>query len=163
MTCALASYTNSEFKGSAYAALAFAVIYAAMILIVYFTQITTVWQKAAPDQVLQALTYKPGTWMFNIDMLGYAMLGLSTFFAGLVIVPQCKQDLWLRRLLLIHGAFFITCLIFPISGIMSEDSGASTDLIGVLILEFWCLYFMPVTLLFLRYMKRPEGMNAAGV
>ena len=163
MTCALASLADNESKGSALAALAIAAIYATLICFVYFTQITTVWQKAAPEQMLQALVYQPGTWMFNIDMLGYAMLGLSTFFAGLVIKPQGKQDLWLRRLLMIHGIFFIMCLIMPVLGVFTQTSGAGGDLFGILVLEFWCLYFLPVTWLFGGYMKRLGGMKAAGV
>ena len=163
MTCALAALADKERKGCAFAALAVAAVYAALICLVYFTQVTTVWQNAAPEQVLQALTYQPGTWMFNIDMLGYAMLALSTFFAGLVIKPQRKQDLWLRRLLLIHGVFFITCLIMPVLGVFTQISGADGDLIGILVLEFWCLYFLPVTWLFGGYMKRLGGMKDAGV
>ncbi len=164
MMCALAALADKELKGCAYAAAAVAAIYATLICLVYFTQITTVWQKAAPEAILAPLTYKPGTWMFNIDMLGYAMLGLSTAFAGLSLKPQGKQDLWLRRLLVIHGVFFPVCLLMPVLGVFTNQADtAAGDLMGILVLEFWCLYFLPVAWLFGGYMKRLGGMKDARV
>ncbi len=155
MACGLAAVAVKDSKGCAYACAAFASVYAALICLVYFTQLTTVWQKAASSELLDVLTYRPGSWMFNVDMLGYAMLSLSTVFAGLAITTKTKGEKWLRRLLLIHGVFAISCLLFPILGIFSQDAGAaSSDLFGIIVLEFWCLYFLPVTVLFERYMKR---------
>jgi hypothetical protein len=157
MTCGLAAITEQEQKGCAYASVAFAAVYTALICLVYYTQLTTVGQKAAPAVLLETLTYRPGSWMFNVDMLGYSMLSLSTVFAGLAVTVKTKGDAWLRRLLLIHGVFAVTCLLFPVMGVFSQKAGAaSSDLFGVLALEFWCLYFLPVTVLFAGYMKRRE-------
>jgi hypothetical protein len=155
MTCGLAATAGQERKGCAYASIAFAAVYTALISLVYYTQLTTVGQKAAPDGLLDALTYRPGSWIFNMDMLGYTMLSISTVFAGLVITANKKEEAWLKRLLLIHGVFAVACLLFPMLGLFTQESeAASGDLFGVIVLEFWCVYFLPVTVLFARYMKR---------
>lgn len=159
MTCGLAAFARQERKGCAYAAVAFAAAYAALICLVYYTQLTTVRLQAAPAEVLDALTFKPGSWMFNVDMLGYGLLSVSTFFAGFAIDAQSKGEAWLRRLLLIHGVFAPSCLLFPALGVFSQAAGAAgSDLFGVLVLEFWCIYFLPVTILFARCMKR-QGLG----
>ncbi len=155
MTCGLAALTDNEHRGCALAAVAFAAAYVALICLVYYTQVTTVWQQAAQADLLDALTYKPGSWMFNVDMLGYGLLSISTFFAGFAITVKTKGDAWLKRLLLIHGIFAVACLLFPALGVFSQDAGAmGGDLFGVIVLEFWCAYFLPVTVLFAGYMKR---------
>lgn len=96
---------------------------------------------------------------FSFDLLGYALMALATFFAGLTICPKKKADKWVRALLLIHGAFFISCLLLPILGIFQVDSPAW---IGVAVLEFWCAYFCPVTILsFLYFQSKEEHVNEA--
>ena len=155
MACGLAALAQQDRKGCALAAVAFAAAYAALICLVYYTQLTTVRQQAASMELLDALTYKPGTWMFNVDMLGYGLLSISTFFAGFAVTARTNGEAWLRRLLLVHGVFALACLLFPVLGVFAKDAGgASSDLFGVLVLEFWCVYFLPVTMLFARYMKR---------
>ncbi len=155
MTCGLAAIAQQERKGCAHAAVAFAAAYVAVICLVYYTQLTTVWQQAASAELLDALTYRPGSWMFNVDMLGYGLLSLSTIFAGLAVTAQTNGEAWLRRLLMIHGVFAVTCLLFPVLGVFKPEAGATgSDLFGVIVLEFWCVYFLPVTVLFARYMKR---------
>lgn len=44
---------------------------------------------------------------FSLDLLGYALMSLATFFAGLTVEPKDKPSKWLRALLMIHGVFFI--------------------------------------------------------
>ena len=60
-------------------------------------------------------------------------MSLAAFFAGLTIKPQTKTDRWLKYLLMVHGVFFISCLIMPMLGIFKADSPAW---IGVAVLEF---------------------------
>ncbi len=161
MTCSLAAFADMELRGCAYAAVAFASVYATLICLVYFTQLTTVWQQAASVDLLDALAYRPGSWMFHLDMLGYAMLSLSTIFAGLSITAKTKGETWLRRLMLIHGVFAVTCMLFPILGLFTQKAGdTDNDLIGVIVLEFWCIYFLPITVLFAGYMKRCKNKTA---
>lgn len=54
--------------------------------------------------------------VFNLDLLGYGIMALSTSFIGLAINVQNKKDKVLKMLLLIHGIFFIGCLITPMMG-----------------------------------------------
>ena len=51
---------------------------------------------------------------------------------------------------MIHGVFFISCLIMPMLGVFQADSPAW---IGVAVLEFWCAYFCPVAALALHYFR----------
>lgn len=82
------------------------------------------------------------------------MMALATFLAGLTICPKKRADKWLRTLLLIHGVFFISCLLLPMLGIFQADSPAW---IGVAVLEAWCAYFCPVAMLSFLYFQSKEG------
>ena len=85
-------------------ALAFAVIYATLILIVYYTQCTTVANEKLSEGAAKVLDYSRMRLMFNLDLLGYGIMALSTFFIGLTV--DSKTDKALKMLLLIHGVFF---------------------------------------------------------
>ena len=65
-----------------------------------------------------------GSLFFNYDLLGYGMMALSTFFLGLTIRADNSADKWLRRLMLIHGIFFLSCFIMPMTGMFQS---ADTD------------------------------------
>ena len=131
--------------------MAFAAVYAAIILLVYFTQLTTVRLNDLTQQAAALLDFQQCGLLFNYDLLGYAVMALATFFAGLTIKPQSKPDKWLKYLLMIHGVFFISCLIVPMLGLFKAGS---SPWIGVAVLEFWCLYFCPISILsFLHFLK----------
>ncbi|MFB0920103.1 MAG: hypothetical protein QMB62_04365 [Oscillospiraceae bacterium] len=72
---------------------------------------------------------------------------------------QDKGDKWLKTLLMIHGVFAITCFIMPILGLFSADMKGSS-LIGTLIMEFWCVYFIPIGVLSYRYFRLKDDVNA---
>jgi len=61
----------------------------------------------------------------------------------------------LKVLLLVHGLFAISGLVIPMLGIFSTDM-AGSDIIGILVLEFWCAYFIPVCILSFSYFKRQK-------
>jgi len=71
-------------------------------------------------------------------------MSLAALFAGLTIKSQTKADKWLKYLLMVHGVFFISCLIVPMLGVFKADQ---PTWIGIAVLEFWCLYFCPVSIL----------------
>ena len=87
---------------------------------------------------------------FSLDLLGYALMSLATFFAGLTVEPKDKPTKWLWALLMIHGVFFISCLLMPMLGVFQADSPAW---IGVAVLEFWCAYFCPIAALAFHYFR----------
>ena len=66
-----------------------------------------------------------------------------------------RGDRALKILLLVHGVFAISCFILPILGIFSTDMEGA-NWIGTAVMEFWCAYFLPVTILSLRYFRRAE-------
>lgn len=153
MMCCFLHFAVPERKAAGYAAVTFAGVYAAIILLVYFTQLTTVRFGGLTEQARELLDFQQMNLFFSFDLLGYALMALATFFAGLTICPKKKAEKWLRTLLLIHGVFFISCLLLPMLSIFQADSPAW---IGVAVLEFWCAYFCPVAILSLLYFKNKE-------
>ena len=154
MMCAYAGAAAEERKTAGYTAAAFSAAYAAVILLVYFAQLTTVRFGGLTEQAQALLDFQQMGLFFSFDLLGYALMALSTFFAGLTLDAQTASGKWLKALLLIHGVFFISCLSAPMLGIFTAGGPAW---IGILVLEFWCVYFFPVGVLsFCRFraMKR---------
>lgn len=154
MMCCFLHFAAPERKAAGYAAVTLASVYATIILPVYFTQLTTVRFGGLTEQARELLDFQQMNLFFSFDLLGYALMALATFFAGLTICPKKKAEKWLRTLLLIHGVFFISCLLLPMLGIFQADSPAW---IGVAVLEFWCAYFCPVAILSLLYFRNKVG------
>lgn len=154
MMWAYAYFSEIKCKLSGYISAGFATVYATIILLVYFAQLTTVRLNDLTQQAVKLLDFQQFGLFFNYDLLGYALMALATFFAGLAINAHSKVDKWLKYLLIIHGAFFISCLIMPMLGLFKADS---PSWIGVAVLEFWCLYFCPISILsFLHFSKCKE-------
>ncbi len=144
MMCGYAYFSEKKVKLAGYVSVAFVAIYTAIILLVYFAQLTTVRLNDLTQQATVLLDFQQCGLLFNYDLLGYAVMSLATFFAGLTVKPQTKIDKWLKYLLMVHGVFFISCLIVPMLGVFKADS---PRWIGVAVLEFWCLYFCPISIL----------------
>jgi hypothetical protein len=154
MIGAYTAFSGRETKAAGYAALAFSAVYAVFVLTVYFTQLTAVRLSDLSPEAAALLDYSKFGLMFSLDLLGYAMMALATFFVGLTIKPATKADKWLKALLMIHGIFAVTCLVMPMLGLFKPGM-AGGDLVGVLVLEFWCAYFTPVCILsYLHFWKR---------
>ncbi|WP_313134858.1 hypothetical protein [Anaerocolumna sp.] len=153
MISGFCAYAKKEAKLAAYTATGFAIMYATINVLVYYAQITTVRPGNLSEQADRILNFQQFGLFFNYDMLGYAMMSLSTFFAGLTIDVISKADKFLKALLLIHGVFFISCFIIPMLGLFTPDrEGAAW--IGTAILTFWCVYFIPVGLLSYSYFSK---------
>ena len=144
MMCGYAYYSEKQRKLAGYVSAAFAAVYTTIILLVYFAQLTTVRLTALTQQAENILDFQRADLMFSYDLLGYAIMALSTFFAGLTINAKTKSDKWLKYLLMIHGVFFISCLIMTMLGVFKADA---PSWIGVAVLEFWCIYFCPISVL----------------
>lgn len=152
--CGYAFFSEKKCKLAGYIGAVFAAIYVAIILLVYFAQLTTVRMSELTEQAEMILDFQKMGLMFNYDLLGYALMALSTFFAGLTVNAQAKSDKWLKGLLMIHGVFFVSCLLLPMLGLFKADSPAW---IGLIVLEFWCLYFCPISILsFIHFFKCKE-------
>jgi hypothetical protein len=153
MMCAFSVCRMEQTEIAGGCAMVFGAMYAVMILIVYFTQLTTVRQGGLSVQAAQILDYRTFGLFFSYDLLGYGFMAIATFFAGFTIKAADKADKWLKWLLHIHGIFAISCFIMPILGVFHSGM-QNTDWIGTALLEFWCIYFLPINLLTYRYFRK---------
>ena len=147
MTTGFYNESESSKKVAAMNGVIFAAVYAVLIVIVYFAQITTVRLESLTEQAAQILDYRKGGLTFNYDLLGYGFMALSTFFTGLTIEAKLKADKVLKWLMLMHGIFFLVCLIMPITGVLRQTADADAGKGGVIALECWCAYFIPIGVL----------------
>ena len=149
--------TQEQFKIFGLLALVSAIIYAPICIGTYFLQLSSVALNPLnlSNEVLKAITFEPGSPIFSIDMLGYCFLCLSTLAAGFALVRA--RDKVLRVLCFFHGAIAVpTFAAQIISGVFQSTSG-ETDFTGHYVLLFWCIVFVPIALLFIRYFK--EGIR----
>lgn len=156
MNSAFYRFSRADAKAAAMCAVAFGAMYALCNTIVYFVQIATVRNGALTGIAAQLLDYRNFSLMFDLDMLGYCLMAISTFFAGLCIRVQDRGDHALKTLLLLHGVFAIACFIMPILG-MFRPGMEGADWIGTAVLEFWCAFFLPIGILSLRYFRRAQA------
>ena len=160
MTTGFYNESESSKKVAAMNGVIFAAVYAVLIVIVYFAQITTVRLESLTEQAAQILDYKKGGLTFNYDLLGYGFMALSTFFTGLTIEAKLKADKVLKWLMLMHGIFFLVCLIMPITGVLRQTADADAGKGGVIALECWCAYFIPVGVLsYIHFGDKHRGEN----
>ena len=153
MTAGFCSECDENHRAAAYAGMTFAAVYAVLILLVYFAQTTAVRMDSLNEQALRILDYTRGGLFFSYDLLGYGMMALSTFFVGLTINAKTKADKWLKYLMIIHGIFFFGCFIMPMTGIFRSMSNGDISTGGVIALEFWCAYFLPVGILAYKHFR----------
>ncbi|MCR5398667.1 MAG: hypothetical protein K6E68_03920 [Lachnospiraceae bacterium] len=153
MTGAFNTECTKENEAAGKIALVLSGVYATLIMIVYFTQCTTVHNETLGTEAAHILNYHYMGLMFNLDMLGYGIMALSTFFMGLTIKVRNGIDKWLKILLLGHGLFFPGCLILPMTGMFLGSEGSSS-MGGMIALEIWCLYFLPIGILSYLHFKR---------
>lgn len=131
--------------------IAFGVIYATIVFIVYYAECTTIrLNPNLSEEALSIISYgKVGSLFFNYDLLGYGFMALSTFLISFIIKDtSLKSNKAFKYMLAIHGIFFITCLIMPMFPIFTAGT---SDVFGVIVLEVWCLYFLPICILGYKY------------
>lgn len=154
MAAGFCAESDGEHRAAAYVGMAFSAVYAGLVLLVYFAQVTAVRLDPLSEQAMGILDYSRGGLYFSYDLLGYGMMALSTFFVGLAISPETKADQWLKYLMMIHGVFFFGCFLMPMTGIFRSMSDGETSLGGVIALECWCAYFLPIGVLACRHFGR---------
>lgn len=149
-SCVYSCFAKKERIAAAKIGVAIGIIYSTIISIVYFTQLTTVLYKSADNVILQAFSFSAaGSWLFNLDLLGYGLLSISTFFVGLTVQAQDKANKVLKLLLMLHGIFFV-CMFVPILPLPSSNQGNG----GIVALIFWCLFFLPICVLSTLHFKQ---------
>lgn len=148
--CVYSCFAKKERIAAAKIGVAIGVVYSTIISIVYFTQLTTVLYHSADDIILQAFSFSAaGSWLFHLDLLGYGLLSISTFFVGLTIQSQDKSERALKILLTLHGIFFV-CMFVPILPLPPTNQGMG----GTVALIFWCLFFLPICVLSTLHFKK---------
>ncbi|MBR6228788.1 MAG: hypothetical protein IKQ97_03550 [Eubacterium sp.] len=160
MTAGLHNECEPDRKVAANIGLILAAVYSVFIMLVYYSQLTTVNNEQLTDQMEQLLRFDRYGLIFNYDLLGYGMMALSTFFTGLAIKSKNKTDKWLRALMMIHGVFYFSCTFMPITGMFSNMSSGGDGLGGRLALIVWCAYFLPIGILaFVHFSKEKKALD----
>ena len=154
MAAGLHHESREDRRVAANIGMAFAVVYAVLIFLVYFAQTTTVRLGGLSEQALGILDFQRGGLMFSYDLLGYGMMALSTCFMGLSIQADSRADKWMRALMVIHGVFFFGCFIMPMTGVFAGMSDGKSSIGGVAALEAWCAYFLPIGALAYRHFRK---------
>ena len=155
MTAGLHNECENDRKVAANIGLVLAAVYCTFIMLVYFTQLTTVNNEQLTEQAANLLEMGKFGLIFNFDLLGYGVMALSTFFTGLAMKPRNKVDKWLRALMMIHGLFYFSCTFMPMTGMFSKMSSGGNGLGGRLALVAWSVYFLPIGILsFLHFRKK---------
>ena len=155
MTTGLQNECEGDCKVAANIGLILAAIYGTFIMLVYYSQLTTVNNEQLNEQASKLLEFNKFGLIFNYDLLGYGVMALSTFFTGLSMKPKNRTDKWLKTLLMIHGLFYFSCTFMPITGMFAKMSSSGNGIGGRLALVVWCVYFLPVGILsFLHFKKR---------
>lgn len=156
MTAGMQNECEKDRKVAANIGLIFAAVYSAFIMLVYFTQLTTVKNEQLNEQAAKLLEFGRFGLIFNYDLLGYGVMALSTFFTGLSMKPKNKTDKWLRALLMIHGVFYFSCTFMPITGMFVNMSSGGDGVGGRLALVAWCVYFLPIGILSYFHFRKAD-------
>jgi len=96
LTAALHQVAPVERRAFSQAALGFATVYATLISMVYFTQLTLVAPRMAAHDVagIEPFLFVPyRTFLFAVDLLGYSMMSLATLFSAfaLPVGPHARK------------------------------------------------------------------------
>ena len=159
MTAGIHNECENDRKVAANTGMVLAAVYCVLIMVVYFTQLTTVNNEQLTEQALNLLSMGKLGLIFNYDMLGYGIMALSTFFTGLSMKAKNKADQWLKALMMIHGVFYFSCTFMPMTGMFSKMSSGGDGLGGRLALVAWCVYFLPIGILAYRHFGGQPGKS----
>ncbi len=153
MCAVFAVNKRDDNKAVGYTGAAFAVIYSTIIFLVYYAECTTIRMNSSlSNEALSIISYGyTGSLFFNYDLLGYAFMALSTFLMGFLVEPHNKADRAFRWMLWLHGVFFLSCFFVPMFPVFTAGT---SDYIGIILLEIWCAYFLPICILGYRYFER---------
>ena len=160
MTAGLHNECEADRKVASNIGLILAAVYATFIMLVYFSQLTTVKNEQLNEQAANLLEFGKFGLIFNYDLLGYGVMALSTFFTGLSMQPNNQTHKWPPALLMIHGLSSLSCTFMPITGMFAKMSSGGDGIGGRLALVAWCVYFLPVGILSFLHFKNLNKMVA---
>jgi hypothetical protein len=131
--------------------IAFAVLYAALVSIVYVT-----WLFVAEPHVLRGeanqvalFTFTPGSFLQMVDGLGYTFMGIATLFAAQVFAGK-RLEQWIRWLCLLNG---LGALLVFLSYVSYGPLGLPF-LYSLLLGVWWTFIFPALATLLAVYFRR---------
>ena len=130
MTAGLHNECENDRKVAVNIGMVLAAVYCVFIMLVYFTQLTTVNNEQLTEQAANLLEMGKCGLIFNYDLLGYGIMALSTFFTGLSMKAKNKTDKWLKALMMIHGVFYLSCTFMPITGMFIKMTSGGDGIGG---------------------------------
>jgi hypothetical protein len=156
--------TPPEKRVLSHLGLSFAIAYTVMCSIAYYIQLVVVCTNSlgVSSDAMALFTFTPGSAMFGIDMLGYTFLALATLVTSPVF-GEGTRERWLKRLFFAHGLLALPTVIFPAFQ-FSQDLGAveSASRGGSFALLFWCLLFLPISIILAVHFRRLQDKAAPG-
>lgn len=129
----------------------FAVLYAALVELVYVTWLFVVEPHVLRGQTDQValLIFTPGSFVQMVDGLGYTFMGIATLFAAPVFAGK-RLEQWIRWLCLLNGlGAFMVFLSYVSYGLLGL-SLLYSSLLGV----WWAFIFPALAILLAVYFRR---------
>lgn len=155
MTACVHSVAPEDKKIWSRIGLLFAVIYAVFCTLTYYIQWVFIRpnQLIMPIELVKLLSFQNGTLMFDVDMLGYGFLCLSTLFTSGVFTG--RENRWIKIFYIINGVLFLPTLIYPGLGI-AQDTGTANpdDTFGSFVMLFWTFLFTPLAVMTAGFFKK---------
>lgn len=130
----------------------FASIYAVLVSMTYYLQLTAV--RTAPDG--GPFAFAPGTALFAVDMLGYAFMCLSTLCVAPVFANGDRLSTGIRRLCIVNGLLAVPTLVAPAFMSGAATPSAANSATGDLALLSWCVVFAPFAFMVAKYFWRQQ-------
>jgi hypothetical protein len=133
----------------------FAVLYAALVSIVYVTWLFVVEPHVLRGQAEQValLSFAPGSFMQMVDGLGYTFMGIATLFAAPVFAGK-RVEQWIRWLCLLNGPgallVFVSYVCYGLYGLPL--------LYGLLLGAWWCFIFPALAILLAVHFRRAGAL-----
>ena len=154
MIISMKPYISGEKKVFIDCGIAFGVMYAVFVSMVYYTQISVVRKGTLDSNLLKIVSDVPGTVFFYLDMFGYCLLCLATLFMAFAIE---RNNRLFRVFLFIHSSLLIPTFLLPFLPISFSTNETSGTFSGALTLIVWCIIFIPVCLLLTRYFLKQKN------
>jgi hypothetical protein len=140
-------FIDADGKVWSHIAVIWAGIYAAILGINYYLQITVVPSNVAAGnkeglQLLAMTNFDSAFW--SLEAIGYCFMGLSTLFAAFALKARGLER-WIKTLLIINGILGLAGAIFW---------AARNMMVMMVGLGLWCLLFPVTTILLAIYFRR---------
>jgi hypothetical protein len=140
MICSYVAFIKDENKSVGLISLAFSIIYVIVIVILSIINIGII-----PDRYSN-LSNEIKDILYNLEILGYTFMAMSSFFIGIKLETKNKKELFLKLLLCFQIVFSIIWFISLVNFVYHEN-------MLLLMFEIWCLYTVLICIFSFLYFK----------